>query len=182
MTQPGTPNWGERLTQAASRMSIARSSRRNPLRGLAVFVATCGWAGYAPVAPGTVGTLVAVPLFPALTRLWNMSPPSYLLAFALILAGAVWAAGVATRDFGEPDSKHIVIDEVAGYVVATAFLDFSWSAAAVAFCLFRLFDILKPFPVSWVDRHVHGGAGVVGDDVVAGIFAGVAARVLLSFL
>jgi phosphatidylglycerophosphatase A len=84
--------------------------------------------------------------------------------------------------FGEHDSSHIVIDEVAGYVVATALLDFSWLAAGLAFCLFRLFDILKPFPASWVDRHVGGGLGVVGDDVVAGIFAGVVARILLCLL
>jgi len=96
--------------------------------------------------------------------------------------GSIWVAGVASEELGEHDSPHIVIDEVAGYITATGFLDFSWIAAALAFFLFRLFDILKPFPASWFDRHVHGGLGVVGDDVVAGIFAGVVARIMLGLI
>ena len=149
------------------------------VRHFVTFLATCGWVGYVPFAPGTVGTLVAVPLFPLLAQLRETSPTAWLLALGVGLGVAVWAADVAGRSLGETDSGHIVIDEVAGYVVATAFLDFSWSAAALAFCLFRLFDIVKPFPASWIDRHVGGGLGVVGDDVVAGIFAGTVARILL---
>jgi phosphatidylglycerophosphatase A len=152
------------------------------VRQLVIFLATWGWVGYAPVAPGTVGTLAAVPLFPLLAVLRQASMPAYLVAVVLGLAGAVWVSGAACSVFGEHDSSRIVIDEVAGYVVATALLDFSWFAAGLAFCLFRLFDILKPFPASWVDRHVGGGLGVVGDDVVAGVFAGIVARILLCLL
>lgn len=150
------------------------------MRHLAVLIATWGGIGRVPIAPGTAGTLAAVPLFPLLAHLRATAPVLHVLAVAALLAAAVWAAGAASRAFAEPDSGRIVIDEVSGYVVATAFLDFSWLAAAIAFALFRLFDVVKPFPVSWVDRHVHGGLGVVGDDVLAGVLAGVATRVVLA--
>jgi phosphatidylglycerophosphatase A len=161
---------------------MAASNKQNVSRRLALSLATLGWAGYAPSARGTVGTLLAIPLFPALAALREPSLAGYLIALALILLGSVWTASVASEELGERDSPHIVIDEVAGFVVATAFLDFSWSATAVAFCLFRLFDIAKPFPVSWVDRNVHGGLGVVGDDLAAGILAGLATRIVLAFI
>jgi len=159
-----------------------RSETKSASRRLVVSAATCGWAGYSPFAPGTVGTLLAIPIFPALQALRGLSLTIHLVAVALILVGSVWVAGAASEEFGERDSPHIVIDELAGYVVATGFLDFSWPAAALAFFLFRLFDILKPFPASWFDHHVRGGLGVVGDDVVAGIFAGVVARIVLRLL
>jgi phosphatidylglycerophosphatase A len=146
----------------------------------AVFVATLGWVGYAPVAPGTVGTLVAVPLFPVAARVQAASPVGYVAFLCVAVTGAIWAAHVAGRALGEVDSSRIVIDEVVGYLVATAFLDFSWPAAVSAFCLFRLFDILKPFPISWVERRLGGGLGVVADDVVAGVLAGLVASVLLK--
>ena len=152
------------------------------MRKLAIVIATFGGIGYAPVAPGTVGTLAAVPLFPVLAQLRTTLPVAHAIAVLALVAGAVWAAGAASRAFGEPDSGRIVIDEVAGYVTATAFLDFTWLTAAIAFTLFRLFDVMKPFPVSWIDRHVHGGLGVVGDDVLAGILAGMATRLVLSFV
>jgi phosphatidylglycerophosphatase A len=152
------------------------------MQKLAILIATFGGIGYAPVAPGTMGTLAAVPLFPLLAHVRTTAPVAHVLAILALVAGAVWAAGAASRAFGEPDSGRIVIDEVAGYVAATAFLDFTWLTAALAFALFRLFDVMKPFPISWIDRHVHGGLGVVGDDVLAGILAGIATRLVLSFV
>jgi phosphatidylglycerophosphatase A len=143
-------------------------------------VVTVGGLGYAPVAPGTVGTLAAVPIFAALDALRTAAPLGALVALAGLVCLAVWAAGAAGPIFGEVDSQRIVIDEVVGFLVAASFLDFSWWNAALAFCLFRLFDIVKPFPASWVERRLGGGLGVVGDDIVAGIFAGVVARVLLA--
>jgi phosphatidylglycerophosphatase A len=148
------------------------------MRRLVIFLATGMCAGYFPVAPGTAGTLLAVPLFPVLARLWDLSVSGYVTAIAMVLAGSVWLADAAERIFGESDSSHIVIDEIAGFVIATVFLDFTWTAAALVFVLFRVFDILKPFPAGWIDRQVGGGLGVVGDDVVSGIWAGVVARIL----
>ena len=145
---------------------------------LAMWVATVGGLGYSPWAPGTVGTLAAVPLFAVLASLKDVSVSGYWLAVAAVIAAAVWAAGAAEQALGEHDSGSIVIDEVAGYVVASAWLDFSWAAAVLAFVLFRLFDIAKPFPISLIDRRVGGGFGVVADDLVAGLFAGVVATLL----
>ena len=152
------------------------------MRSVVMFLATLGWAGYSPFAPGTVGTIVAVPLFPLLAQLRDASVLTYVVVLTAGLVIAVWVADVAGRTLDDVDSSHIVIDEAAGYAVATAFLDFSWLAAGLAFCLFRFFDIVKPFPASWVERHLPGGLGVVGDDVVAGLFAGVMARFLLCLV
>lgn len=172
----------ERRFVTAASMLMGRcgeSTGRRFVERVVMFLATLAGAGYAPIAPGTVGTLVAVPLFPLLTQLRHACFPAYVVALVMGVAGAVWVSDAAGKILGEVDSSRIVIDEAAGYAVATAFLDFSWVAAGLAFCLFRLFDILKPFPASWVERHLGGGVGVVGDDVVSGIFAGVVARVLL---
>ncbi len=149
-------------------------------RRLVLAVVTVGGLGYAPVASGTVGTLAAVPLFPVLDALRTAAPLAAVAALVGLTGLAVWAAGVAGPLLGDVDSSRIVIDEVVGFLVATAFLDFSWWNAVLAFCLFRLFDIVKPFPASWVERRLGGGLGVVGDDVIAGIFAGVVARLLLG--
>jgi phosphatidylglycerophosphatase A len=149
---------------------------------LSVVVATVGGIGFAPVAPGTVGTLAALPLFPLTAPLAMAAPALYGAALLVATGAAVWAAGAAEDALGETDSGRIVIDEVVGFLFATAFLEWSWGAMVLAFCLFRLFDIVKPFPASWADRRLGGGLGVVADDVVAGIYANLVARVLLSLL
>lgn len=152
------------------------------MRALVVLLATAGGVGYSPVAPGTVGTLVALPLVAGLRRLAGGSTPAYLALAAIVAAIAVWAAGRADAIFGEHDSGRIVVDEVAGMAVAGALLPPGWLALAVGFVLFRVFDVWKPFPAGRIDRGVGGGLGVVGDDLVAGLYAGLAARCLLSWM
>jgi phosphatidylglycerophosphatase A len=149
---------------------------------LAVAVATVGGVGYAPVASGTMGSLVAMPLLPALGALRARSPGTYVAVLVALVALAVWAAGRAEEILGGHDHGTIVIDEVAGLVVAGALLPGTWGAAVVAFVLFRLFDVLKPFPSDVIDGRVPGGLGVVGDDLVAGVYAGVVGRLLLELL
>jgi len=133
-------------------------------------LATAGGAGYSPVAPGTCGTAVAVPLA------WLASPLplwGFVLVTAAITAAGIAAAGVADRAWGTHDSGRIVIDEVAGYFVTMAFAAPGQPVSlACGFVLFRLFDIVKPPPVRWIDRNLPGGAGVVLDDVAAGVGAG----------
>ncbi|HUL59170.1 MAG TPA: phosphatidylglycerophosphatase A [Anaeromyxobacteraceae bacterium] len=136
--------------------------------GPAVLFAAWGPCGYSPVAPGTVGTAGAVPLAWALS--W-LSFPAQLAAIAALFAVAVPAAQRAGRYWGVADASPIVVDEVVGYLVTMAFVPFSWPAAAWGFLLFRLFDVLKPWPASAFDR-VKNGFGVVMDDVAAGLFAG----------
>jgi phosphatidylglycerophosphatase A len=152
------------------------------VRALAIAVATVGGVGYAPVASGTLGSLVALPLLPPLAALRGRSIALYAVALVVLVLLAVWAAGRAEDAFGGRDHSRIVIDEVVGLVVAGAFLPGTWSAAVLAFVLFRVFDVLKPFPAGRIDGEVEGGLGVVGDDLVAGVYAGVASRVVLGFL
>jgi phosphatidylglycerophosphatase A len=132
-----------------------------------VLLAAWGPCGFAPVAPGTFGTLGAIPLYLALSRL---PAGGYVLATAALVALGTVAADRAGRYWGVADASGIVIDEVAGYLVALALVPFSWQAVAAAFVLFRIFDVLKPWPASALDR-VKNGFGVVMDDVAAGVFA-----------
>jgi len=150
-------------------------------RTLAVVLATAGGIGYAPVAPGTFGSLLALPLLPALAALREQSLLLYLVVFAAVIAASIWSAGRAEGVFGH-DSGRIVVDEVAGMVVAGLFLPGTWLAAGLGFAAFRLFDIVKPWPASAIDKGFPGGIGVVGDDLVAGVYAGIAARIILEVL
>ncbi len=134
---------------------------------VAKVIATAGGAGYSPVAPGTCGTAVAVPIA------WALSGTSWwgfvIVTIAVIVVG-IWAAEVADRAWGTHDSGRIVIDEVAGYLVTVAFVDrSSWLVLGVGFVVFRALDILKPPPIRWFDENLPGGYGVVLDDVVAGL-------------
>jgi phosphatidylglycerophosphatase A len=135
---------------------------------LARALATALGAGYSPVAPGTCGTLVAVPMVWALAGLdW---PVFAALTVAVILVG-IWAAQVADDCWGTHDSGRIVIDEVAGYMVTMLLIDRSdWLALWVGFAVFRFFDISKPPPVRLIDQQAPGGAGVILDDVAAGVY------------
>lgn len=148
------------------------------MRALVLFLASNAGLGYAPIVSGTVGTLAGLPAFYLLA---GLNAPDYLLAWLVLFAIAVWAAGQAGRIYGVADDGRIVIDELTGYLVTVAFLPFSWPNALLGFVWFRIFDILKPPPVNWVDRKLKNGFGVVLDDVLAGIYAAIALRLTLSF-
>ncbi len=141
-----------------------------------MFVATGGFVGYFPVAPGTMGSLVGL-LFclvlGSLPRVWALAG-----LIPLVLA-AVWTAGVAAKLVGRKDPGCIVIDEIAGMAVALAAVDLSAVTMAAGFLLFRIFDVVKPFPVGWLDRRLSGGWGIVLDDVAAGLMANLALRLVL---
>lgn len=139
-----------------------------------VLLAAWGPCGYAPVAPGTFGTLGAIPLYLALSRL---SAGAYLATLFAFAALAAFAAERAGRYWGVADASPIVIDEVAGYLLTLALVPFSWPAALAGFVLFRIFDILKPWPASALDR-VKNGFGVVMDDLAAGVYAWAALQAL----
>ena len=132
-----------------------------------VILAAWGPCGYAPWAPGTAGTLGAIPLFWALCHL---SLPIYLLTAAALTALAIYAAQAAGKYWKEADAPQIVIDEVVGYLITMTAVPWSWPSVLIGFALFRLFDVLKPWPASAFDR-VKSGFGVVMDDVAAGVYA-----------
>jgi len=149
---------------------------------LALALATVGGVGRAPVAPGTLGSLVAAAFLPALAALRAGSCAGYAALLLGIVALAVWSAGRVEHILESRDHSHIVIDEVAGMVLAGLFLPGTWLAVGLAFVLFRIFDIVKPFPANLIDSQIEGGLGVVGDDLVAGAYAGLLARLLLWLL
>jgi phosphatidylglycerophosphatase A len=148
-------------------------------RQLIILLATGGYIGKSPVAPGTLGTLWGLPIAFVLA---HTSLGIDLLIIALLTAVAVWAAGRCADLMGAKDPGAVIIDEVAGMVVTLVGLPFSVTTAFGGFCLFRLLDIAKPFPIGWLDRHLNGGLGIVADDVAAGIIANLMLRLLLIWI
>ncbi|SDZ79630.1 phosphatidylglycerophosphatase [Desulfuromusa kysingii] len=146
-------------------------------RKLVLFLSSNGGLGYAPIASGTFGTLAGIPAFYYLSR---FSWPLQLLTLVAILFLSFWVCDVAGKYYNEADDGRIVIDELVGFLVTTAFLPFSWSTAILAFIWFRIFDIVKPPPASWFDREMKNGLGVTLDDVMAGIYAAILLRVCLA--
>ena len=132
-------------------------------------------AGLLPVAPGTWGTAAAVPLFWYLSG-WSLG--GYLTAVVVIGAVSIWACGRTARCLGVHDDRAIVADEIVGFLVAMIGMPFTWVTVAVGVVLFRVFDILKPWPVGALDRRLSGGLGIVADDVAAGVYAAVSMQVV----
>ena len=137
---------------------------RNPVHVLAFGLG----AGASPVAPGTVGTLVGLPLYAAVAG-WPL--PAYLVLLGVVIAVGIVVCGRAAADLGVHDHPGIVWDEIAGLLVALCGAPAGWGWAVAGFGLFRLFDIWKPWPIHWVDRRVGGGLGIVVDDLLAGVYA-----------
>ena len=152
------------------------------MQRLAVVLATVGPIGHLPYAPGTAGSLIALPLLPGLAMVRDRSTLVYAVVVLALVAAAIWAAGRAEDTLGGSDHSAIVVDEVAGMVATGLLLPGTWAAAVLGFALFRLFDVVKPYPAGLVDARVEGGLGVVGDDLIAGLYAGLVGRVILGLL
>ena len=135
---------------------------------LILFIATGAGSGYLPKAPGTWGTLVGLLLWWPLA---GLSMAAYLAAVAVLFIVGVASAGAAEKILDRGDPGVVVIDEIVGVLIALAAVPLHPVAALAGFALFRLFDIAKPFPVGWLDRHLHGGLGIMLDDVAAGLYA-----------
>jgi phosphatidylglycerophosphatase A len=151
----------------------------NAIRSIAVAFATGLGAGLSPVAPGTCGTLLAVPLFRLLS---SMPPWMYGVTLCGITALGTWSAGIAGRVWNKTDDQRIVIDEVAGYLLTMALTTPTWPHLAAGFALFRFFDILKPWPVGWADKTVKNAFGVMLDDLLAGVYGFIVLRLLNAYL
>jgi len=146
---------------------------------ISTFLATGAYIGFIPVMPGTFGTLWGVPLAWAVS---GLAPLWQLLAIVAVTAVSIPIAGRASTALGRPDPSSIVIDEICGYLVGIFLLPFTAFNAILVFILFRFFDIVKPWPVSLLDRKMKGGAGVVLDDIAAGIYTSIAAHLVIRFL
>jgi phosphatidylglycerophosphatase A len=125
-------------------------------------------AGLSPYAPGTAGTLVAFPLF---FLLRGLDPVIYFSVVAVLYVAGVWICDVAGKAVGVADHGGIVWDEIVAFLLVLPFAPPTLLGYALAFFLFRLFDIWKPFPIRYADKHIHGGFGVMFDDLLAAIYA-----------
>ncbi len=149
-------------------------------RALAVAVGTGCGAGFSPVAPGTMGSLLGVGLYVPLAA---AGPPAVGVAVALLFPAGLWAAGVCGKRYGNHDHGRIVVDEIVGQLIALASFPARPAWLLFGFLLFRVFDIVKPFPAGRIDERWRTPFGVMADDVVAAIYANLtlqATRVLLG--
>ncbi|MFQ5699559.1 MAG: phosphatidylglycerophosphatase A [Myxococcota bacterium] len=151
------------------------------MRNLVLFIATGAGTGYLPVAPGTFGSALGVVLWAGLAAISSPASLGYAAATLAVTGVGVWAADRAEQILGLKDDGRITVDEVAGQLIALAFLPLSIGVGAAGFVLFRLFDILKPPPVRALEA-LPGGLGVMLDDVLAGIYANLAGQLLWRVL
>lgn len=133
-----------------------------------LFLAFGFGSGLAKKMPGTMGTIAAVPVYLLFSQanVWVYS----ILTLVVCVVG-IRICDDAAKQLGEHDFGGIVWDEVAGYLVTMWFVPFSWAAVLLGFVLFRIFDILKPWPIQWIDQKVEGGFGIMLDDLLAGLFS-----------
>ena len=144
------------------------------MSGLAVFIATFGYVGFFPIAPGTAGSLAALPLY-ALVR-WAGTPAVELVTIIAVFAIGIWAATGTERALARKDPGPVVIDEVLGMLVTLAFLPLSLWGIVTGFLIFRLFDVIKPFPAGRLE-HLPAGLGIMADDAMAGVYAHLVLRI-----
>ena len=172
------------MKDATTRLAMGESSTpsQSPaalLRHPAGWLASGFGSGFSPRAPGTVGTVAAL-----LPWLWLRTLPVPLYALAVVIAFAigVWASAWVVRRSGVQDPQVVVWDEFVGVWIALAAAPAGWTWMFAGFALFRVFDIWKPWPVSWADEKLHGGVGVMLDDVFAGIYALIVLQMAAFFL
>ena len=146
------------------------------IKRLGLTVATVGGVGYAPLAPGTCGSAVGL-------LVWWLLPASVIvqgLAIAVIFVVGSWGGNIAERHFGRTDPGQVVIDEVMGMLITLFLNPVGWIGALVGFLLFRVFDVIKPYPANRLEQ-LHGGVGVMADDGMAAIYANLVLRLGLYF-
>ena len=144
---------------------------------LAVFIATAGYCGYFPFAPGTVGSAAGLLVYALVW--WSGSTVVEVGLILGLFAAGVWAGTTAERYFGGVDPGPIVMDEVVGMLITLAFIpNLGWSGLLTGFVLFRVFDVFKPYPAGRFEE-LHGGLGVMADDAMAAIYANLSLRFLL---
>jgi len=159
-------------------LSVSEPGQRTPpsrsRQAVALACATTLGVGYAPIAPGTFGSAVGL-------LVWYTLPVSLVAQATAIVAVIVigsWSGGVAEQHFGKADPGQVVIDEVAGMLVTLFLVPVDWEGVVGAFLLFRLSDIVKPYPANRLER-LPGGLGIMADDVMAGVYANLALRLCI---
>jgi phosphatidylglycerophosphatase A len=172
--------WGYMHENRPDGPTVSEAFKEADLSGrTALILSSWFGSGLGPLAPGTFGSLAALPLVIILNCL---GPLWEIISLIIIIPLALWASGISQVLLKKNDPAEVVIDEVAGMVLAVFLLPVSWWTFIPGFLLFRLFDILKPFPIGIIDRKMSGGAGIVLDDLVAGVYANICVRIILAFL
>lgn len=143
------------------------------------FIAFGFGAGALPVAPGTFGTLIAIPFY----LLLEFLPRSiYIFVVTLITLGSMWICDRVSKEINVRDHQGMCLDEIVGYLVTMTFAPHGVVWIVLGFLLFRLFDIWKPWPINYVDAHVHGGVGMILDDVLAGVYSLIGLKIMTGFI
>jgi phosphatidylglycerophosphatase A len=145
----------------------------------AVLIATVAGCGYFPIAPGTVGSAAGLLVYAAVA--WTHSRIVEAGVIAVIFAVGTWSATHAERYFGAIDPGPVVVDEVLGQLVTLAFIPVGWQAALAGFVLFRIYDVIKPYPANRLEM-AHAGFGIMADDAMAGVYANLTLRLLMWLL
>lgn len=159
-------------------MTTSQINLRELLKRPVCFLGLGFGSGLAPKAPGTFGTLAAVPIY----YLIKDVPLAIYLAIVLVafIAG-IWICQKSAEWLQKDDPSAVVWDEIVGYLITMIAAPSGWQWMVVGFILFRVFDILKPWPISWADKSLHGGFGIMIDDVIAGLFAAMCMQALFIF-
>ncbi|HEY1303091.1 MAG TPA: phosphatidylglycerophosphatase A [Vicinamibacterales bacterium] len=147
------------------------------MRRLGVFIATCGYIGYAPFAPGTFGSAAGLVVFFLVRRTGSI--PIELALIVVLFAIGVWSGNEAERHFGRVDPGPVVLDEVVGMLITLALIPVNLAGAIVGFLLFRVLDVFKPWPSGRFER-LPGGLGVMADDGMAAIYGNLVMRALIA--
>ncbi|MCQ2913830.1 MAG: phosphatidylglycerophosphatase A [Alphaproteobacteria bacterium] len=147
---------------------------------IAYFLATWLYSGKAPKAPGTFGSLAALPFGYLILKYFGIN--GLLVAIPLIYFIGVWAANIVMKVKNIQDPGYIVIDEVVGQWIVLLVTPMNYYSFLIAFALFRLFDITKPYPACWADKKLHSATGVMLDDVFAGIYGLLVMELLKRFV
>ena len=147
------------------------------MRQVAVFLATCGYVGYAPVAPGTFGSAAGLAIFALVRTSGSISVE--LAVIVVLFAIGVWSGTEAEHHFGGTDPGPIVLDEVVGMLITLALLPVNAMGAFVGFIVFRALDVVKPWPSGRFER-LHGGLGIMADDGMAAVYGNIMMRIALA--
>jgi len=153
--------------------SLPRPDISNPIH----FLAFGFGSGLSPKAPGTAGTLASIPVFFLIS---NLNLTLYLIVLTVIILSGIWLCEQSSKALGVHDHPGIVWDEFAGFFITMTAVPVSWKTVLAGFILFRLFDIVKPWPINWLDKKVSGGMGIMLDDIVAGCFAAFVLHLIIN--
>lgn len=159
-------------------MTTSQIDFRELLKRPVCFLGLGFGSGLAPKAPGTFGTVAALPIY---WLIKDLPLAIYLVITLLAFIAGIWICQQSADWLGKDDPSAVVWDEIVGYLITMIAAPSGWQWIVLGFVLFRLFDIVKPWPISWADKSLHGGLGIMVDDVIAGLFAGIILQLLYFY-